>query len=326
MALFLREADVAALLTMDDVIAAVEGGFRALGAGDAVNRPRTRSVVTGGALHVMHAAVPSLGVMGAKAYATTPRGARFLAILYRLEDGEPVLIAEADRLGQVRTGAATGVATKYLARPEAGALGILGAGWQARSQVAAIAHVRPIALVKVWSRSEDRREAFAEEMKAELGAEVVATETAREAVDGTDVVVTATSAREPVLFGAWLRPGMHVNAIGSNAASRQEIDVDAVRRADLLAVDAIDQAQVECGDLLAAVRAGEPVWERVTELGAIVAGTAPGRAGVEQITLFESQGIAMEDVVALELLYRRALVAGAGQEIPLSREASHLRR
>jgi len=326
MALLLREADVGALLTMDDVLAAVDQGFRALGEGQAVNQPRTRSITSGGALNVMHAAVPALGVMGVKTYAVTPRGARFMAILYRLEDGEAVMLVEADRLGQIRTGAASGVATKYLARAEAGALGVIGAGWQARSQVQAIARVRPIALVKVHSRSEERREAFAEEMTAELGAQVVATDSAEEAVEGVDIVVTITPSREPVLRGAWLRPGMHVNAAGSNSASRQEIDVEAVRRSDTIVVDALDQARVECGDLIAAERAGEQVWNRVIELGAIAAGRASGRQRPDQITLFESQGIAIEDVVTMDLLYRRALAAGAGQEIPLSREASPIRR
>jgi len=326
MALWLREAEVGALLPMDDVIAAVEDGFRLLGEGAAVNIPRSRSVTSSGVLHVMHAAAPTLGVMGVKSYVVTPRGARFLAVLYRLEDGEAVMIVEADRLGQIRTGAASGVATKYLARANAGALGVIGAGWQARSQVEAIARVRPVALVKVFSRSEERREVFAAEMVEELGAEVVAVDSAEDAVEDMDIVVTATSAREPVLRGEWLRPGMHVNAIGSNAASRQEIDAEAVRRADVVAVDVLDQARLECGDLIAAVAAGEAIWDRAVELGAIVAGRQPGRRRHDDITLFESQGIALEDVVTMELLYRRATAEGAGQQVPLSREASRVGR
>lgn len=326
MALWLREAEVGALLPMDDVIAAVEEGFRLLGEGAAVNVARSRSVTSSGVLHVMHAAAPTLGVMGVKSYAVTPRGARFLAVLYRLEDGEAAMIVEANRLGQIRTGAASGVATKYLARANAGALGVFGAGWQARSQVQAIARVRPVALVKVFSRSEERREVFAAEMIEELGAEVVAVDRAEDAVEDADIVVTATSAREPVLRGEWLRPGMHINAIGSNAAARQEIDAEAVRRADVIAVDALDQARIECGDLIAAAAAGEAIWDRAVELGAIVAGKQPGRRRNDDITLFESQGIALEDVVTMELLYRRATAAGAGQQVPLSREVSRARR
>lgn len=317
MALLLHESDVGLLLTMDDVIAAVEQGFRFLGEGTGSNQPRSRSVTPSGTLHVMHAAAPLLGVMGVKSYATTPRGSRFVAVLYRLEDGEPVLIAEADRLGQMRTGAASGVATKYLARAEAGTLGIIGSGWQARSQVAAVARVRPVALVKVYSRLQERREAFAAEMAVELGTEVVAVASAQEAVDGAEIVVTATSSRDPVLQGSWLQPGVHINAIGSNAAARRELDAEAVRRSELIAVDSLEQARIECGDLIAPAVAGEPVWERVTELGSIVAGASPARSRQEQITLFESQGIAIEDVVTMELLYRRAVASRVGQEIPL---------
>jgi len=326
MALWLREADVSALLNMDDVIAAVEDGFRLLGEGAAVNQPRSRSVTTSGVLHVMHAAAPTLGVLGLKSYAVTPRGARFVAVLYRLEDGDVMAIAEANRLGQIRTGAASAVATRHMARADAGALGIIGAGWQARSQVQAIARVRPVALVKVFSRSEERREAFAAEMVAELGAEVVAVGSAEEAVEGCDIIVTATSAREPVLRGDWLRPGMHLNAVGSNAASRCEIDVAAVRRSDRIAVDSLEQARIECGDLIAADRDGGPVWDRVVELGAIMVGKSPGRQSAGEITLFESQGIALEDVVTMELLYRRAVAAGAGEPLPLSKEVSRVRR
>lgn len=318
MALLLRESDVGLLLRMDDVIAAVEAGFRFLGNGTGSNQPRSRSVTPSGTLHVMHASAPALGVTGVKSYASTPGGSRFIAVLHRFEDGEPILIAEADRLGQMRTGAASGVATRYLARSSAGTLGVIGSGWQARSQVAAISRVRPVALAKVYSRSQGRREVFAAEMTAELGVEVVATPTAQEAVDGSEIVVTATSAKEPVLMGAWLHPGVHVNAIGSNAAARQELDAEAVRRSDLIAVDSLEQARIECGDLIVPAAAGEPVWERVTELGSIVTGASPGRSRPDQITLFESQGIAMQDVVTLELLYRRAVEAGVGEEILLS--------
>jgi len=321
MALWLREAEVGALLSIDDVMTAVEQGFRFLGEGAATNHPRARSVTPMGALNVMHAAVPPLGVTGVKTYATTRNGARFLAILYSLENGEALAIVEADKLGQIRTGAASGVATKYLARADAGTMGVIGAGWQARSQVQAVARARPIALVKVYSRSEERREVFAAEMVEDLGTEVVAVDSARDAVSDVDIAITITSAREPVLHGEWLRPGTHVNAAGANSASRRELDAEAVRRSQVIAVDALDQAKIECGDLIVPAAAGERVWERVVELGAVVAGKTAGRTRDDQITLFESQGIALEDVVTMELLYRRARASGAGQEIALSGEA-----
>jgi ornithine cyclodeaminase/alanine dehydrogenase len=297
-----------------------------MGEGGAINRARSRAITPPAALHVMHASVPALGVCGVKTYTSAPRGVTFLSILYRLEDGRPLAVIESDRLGQMRTGAASGVATKYLARPEAGALGVIGTGYQARSQVVAIARVRPIALMKVFSRSIERREAFAEDMIGELGTEVVAADSAEDAVDAVDIVVTATTARAPVLAGAWLRPGVHVNAIGCNVASKQEIDAEAVRRADVIVVDALDQARLECGDIIAAADDDPSLWNRVAELGPIVAGHLPGRRGAEELTLFESQGIALEDVVTMDLVYRRAQAAGAGDEIPLTAQPPALAR
>jgi ornithine cyclodeaminase/alanine dehydrogenase len=207
------------------------------------------------------------------------------------------------------------VATRYLAKADAGTVGILGTGGQARTQLQAIARVRPVALVKAYSRTPARRETFADEMVQELGAEVIAADSPEEAVDGVDVIVTITSARDPVLRGAWLRPGMHINAAGSNASGRRELDEEAVGRAARVVVDARDQAMAEAGDLLAPIRAGRLSWEQVEELGAIVAGTAPGRQADEEITLFESQGIALEDVATMSLIYTRARETGRGEEI-----------
>lgn len=315
MALFLREADVAALAGMDDVIDAVERAFRDYGAGRAVNRPRQRVAVEGGTLHVMAAGLPAWGVFGLKSYAVTPGGRRFISLLYSAEDGQLLAVMEAEELGRLRTGAASGVATRYLARADAGAVGILGTGVQARTQLQAIARVRPVALVKAYSRTPARREAFAEEMVDDLGAEVVAVDSAEEAVADVDIIVTITSAREPVLRGAWLRPGVHVNAAGSNAAGRRELDAEAVGRAARVVVDARDQAMIEAGDLLGPAETGGLSWDRVEELGSIVAGSAPGRRSDDEITLFESQGIALEDVATMHLIYTRAREAGKGEEI-----------
>ncbi len=316
MPLLLRENDVARLLRMDDVIAAVEDAFRQLGTHNAVNRPRQRSTTAPGTiLHVMSAAIPPLGVLGLKAYTSAHAGTRFMGMLYGVETGELLALMEVDRLGQLRTGAASAVATKYLARANAGSIGILGTGVQARTQVMAICRVRPVALVKCYSRTAQHREAFAEEMVQELGGEVVAVDSARDAVDAVDIIVTATTAKEPVLWGEWLKPGVHVNAIGSNAASRRELDGEAIRGSDRIAVDDLEQAKQESGDLIAAVESGLCSWDRVVELGQIVVGEAAGRASPEQITLFESQGIAAEDVATMKLAYDRALQLGVGEQL-----------
>lgn len=313
MALYLTEHDIAQLLQIDDVIAAVEEAFRQQGTGKAMNRPRQRIIAGKSALHVMPAGLPALGVMGFKAYASGRSGTGFLAHLYDTETGALLAVMEANRLGQLRTGAASAVASKYMARREAGSLGIIGTGWQARSQVLAVSRVRPIALVKCYSRVPERRDQFAAEMTSELGAEVVAVDSPREAVAASDIVITATNARDPVLIGEWLASGMHINAIGSNAATRRELDQNAVKSPNVIAADDLEQAKIECGDLIAAVDAGALDWDTVIELGRIVTGEVPGRRRPEDITLFESQGIAIEDVATMKLAYDLARERGVGE-------------
>ncbi len=316
MPLLLREADVARVLKMDDVIRVVEDAFRHLGQHKAVNRPRKRlPTETGTVLNMMSAGLPPLGVMGLKTYTSTGGGMRFIGMLYGIATEELLAMMEVDLLGQMRTGAASAVATKYLARTNAGSLGVLGTGKQARTQVIAISRVRPIALVKVYSLTAAHREAFADEMVEELGGEVVAVDSARDAVDEVDIIVTATTAKEPILFGEWVAPGVHINAIGSNAATRRELDGEAVGRCDRIVVDDLVQAQQESGDLIAAVQAGLSSWDRVVDLGAIVVGEAAGRTSAEQITLFESQGIAAEDVATMKLAYDRAMQLGVGEQL-----------
>lgn len=315
MALFLREADVAALATLDDVIDVVERAFAELGNGRAVNRPRQRVVVEGSMLHVMSAGIPAWGVLGLKSYAVTREGARFLSLLYSASTGELLSMMEANTLGRLRTGAASAVATKHLARADAGSLGLIGTGGQARSQVEAISRVRPIALVKAYSRAESRRQAFAEEMTHVLGADVVAVDSAEEAVADVDVIATITNAREPVLHGAWLRPGVHINAAGSNSLQRRELDGDAVLRADRIVVDSREQAHAEAGDLAEPIQDGRLTWDQIDELSEVVAGKRPGRVTDKEITLFESLGIALEDVATMHLVYERARAAGVGEAV-----------
>ena len=316
MVLFLRDDDVERLLSVDDVITAVEGAFREQGAGRAINHPRQRTVGEGAVLHVMSGGVPAEGVMGLKAYGSGRTGTGSLAMLYSSESGELLAVMDAHRLGQVRTGAASAVATRHLARPEAGSVGLIGTGWQARSQLRAVSRVRPIALVQCYSRTAARREAFADEMVRDLGMEVAAVASAQDAVADMDIIITITNAREPVLAGEWLRPGVHINAAGANAARRRELDEEAVRRSTVIAVDDLAQAKVECGDLIQAEESGVPVWDRVVELGAILAGRSPGRRRAEDVTLFESQGIAIEDVVTMKIVYERARAVGVGIPFP----------
>jgi ornithine cyclodeaminase/alanine dehydrogenase-like protein (mu-crystallin family) len=317
MALFLTEEEVTRLLHMPAAIEAVELAFRELGAGRATNRPRRRVAVPKGLLHLMPAALPAARALGFKAYTTFPDGARFHFTLYDSETGELWAIMQADRLGQQRTGAATGVATRHLARPDAAILALFGAGWQARSQLEAVCAVRPIREVRVFSRTPESRERFCTEMRAAVSAALTPVPTPEAALDGADVVVTATAARQPVFDGALLRPGMHLNVVGSNSLLKREVDDETLRRADLIAVDSRDAVPLEGGDLLAALERGVLFPEAVRELGPIVAGVAGARQTADQITLFKSHGLALEDVAVAAHVYQAARAAGLGQELPL---------
>lgn len=317
MALLLTESDVAALLPMSLALEAVEEVFRWQGEGRLTNRPRVRLPVGGGLLHVMPAALPEARVMGLKAYATVRGGTKFVVLLFSADSGALLAVIEADRLGQTRTGAASGVATKYLARPDADRVGCYGTGWQARSQLEAVCAVRPVREIRVYGRDAARRTRFAEEMARTLGVPVTPVEQPDAAAREASILVTITSSRTPVLEGRWIAAGAHVNAAGSNGLQRAELDVEAVRRTDLIVTDSIEQARVECGDLVAALEQGVVRWDDVHELGEVVAGQHPGRTRADAITLFESQGVAIEDVAVAARIVSRARERGLGAEIPI---------
>lgn len=316
---YLTEEQVAGLLPIGDAVDALEEAFRALAGGNAQVRPRQRVHLAGSVLQVMPAGLATTTDtgMGLKAYVIGRRGTRFVFMLFDPEDGRLLALMEANRLGQIRTGAASGLATKHMARADAQTVGIVGTGWQARSQLAAVSAVRPIRQARCYGRDMGRREQFAQEMSAQLGIPVLAAPDPRTAVEGADIVVTITSAREPVFDGTWLAPGTHINAAGINQATRREIDETTVQRAGIIAVDLLEQARSECGDLIAAEQAGAFRWEQATELASIVAGAVPARRDRDEITLFESQGIALEDVAVGALVYRRALERGIGTELPV---------
>lgn len=321
MTLLLRERHVTKLLNIETAMEAVEEVLRDQAEGEATNRPRYRVAVPTGQLHVMAAGDKRLGVYGLKTYTVSRKGARFLVLLYDAATGDMLAMIEADRLGQMRTGAASGVATKYMARESADVLGVYGSGWQAESQVMAICAARQLRQVRVYSRNGDKREAFARRMSSLVRCEVVAVSEPEEAARGCSIIVTATSAREPVLKGEWVEPGTHINAAGSNFLSKAEVDVETVRRAALIAVDSIEQSRLEAGDLLPALDRGVISWESVTELGRVIAGHTKGRTSDDQITLFKSNGIALEDISTALRVYRLARERGVGEEIALWSES-----
>jgi len=328
MALVLREDDVRALLTMPDVIDVLEAAFRHQATDRARNQPRRRVLTPDGrgVLHVLSAYVPGQpghperdgpGLLGLKTYTSFREGVRFAVLLSSGEDGRLLAIIEADWLGQVRTGAASGLATRYMARPDAATLGVIGTGLQARTQVLAVCAVRPIASILAFGRDEARRNIFAEEMAARTGVAVRPVASAEEAARPADVVVTMTTAHDPVLHGAWLRPGAHVNAAGSNWGTRREVDDETVERSAVVAVDDVDQAKIEAGDLILPAAIGRFDWSRAVELGRIVAGEVPGRPAPDVITLFKSVGVGLEDVAAAGHVYALARARGLGRELDI---------
>jgi alanine dehydrogenase len=317
MALLLREKDVTELLDMEMALAAVEEVLRDQATGEASNRPRNRVATPTSQMHFMAAGDKRLGVYGFKTYTVSRKGARFLVMLYESQTGDLLAMMEADKLGQMRTGAASGVATKYMARADADTVGIYGTGWQAESQLMAVCAVRNIKSVKAYSRSQERREAFAQKMTVQLGVEVQAVATPEEAARNQAILITITSGRDPVLRGEWIEDGAHINAAGSNFLSKAEIDVEAVRRSSIITVDSIEQSKIEAGDLLPAIERGIIGWENILELGQVVAGYSKGRTSDDEITLFKSQGIALEDISTALRVYNLAKERGIGENIEL---------
>jgi alanine dehydrogenase len=312
--LYLTEADVTALATMDLALAAVEAAHRAHGEGRAIDLPRQRSRLPSASLHILQGALPDQGVFGYKAYTVSREGARFMVHVFDATNGQPLAMIEADRLGMLRTGAAGAVAAKYLARADASVVGVFGAGWQAQSQIEALCRVRAIRLVKVSSRDPARCRRFCDTMTQKLGLEVRPA-TGEEAVRGSDIIVTITTSATPVFDGNWLEPGCHVTAAGSNALLRREIDETAVRRAAVVCVDSRPTALAEAGDLLPALEKGRLHERQLVELGELVAGVRRGRTAETDISLFESQGMAIQDLALAKSLLELALARGVGHQL-----------
>jgi alanine dehydrogenase len=312
--LYLTEAEVGRLVTIDLALEAVGAAFRKMGCDEAENVPRHRCQTDLVMLHVLPAAAKTLGAIGFKAYTTSKAGAKFHVTLFDAKNGEMTAILEADLLGQFRTGAASGIATKKLARTDSSTVGCIGTGKQARTQVLAVCKVRKIKQVKVYGRDADRCRSFAATLSTETGVEVVPASSAEEAAK-QEIVITATSAREPVLSGAWLQPGSHVNLVGSNFLSKAEADVDVFRRAALVAVDSKEQARLEAGDFVAALSAGVLQWSDIYEFAPMLVGRYPGRESPEAITVFKSLGLGIEDVALAVKLVELARQQGLGREI-----------
>ena len=309
MPLWLSEDDVAALVSPGEAVPVIEECFLRIADAQVELMPRRRFAVEGGYFAVMAAADRGLGVAGLKSYTVVDGKLQFVVCLFSLEDGSLTALIAADRLGQVWTGAASGVAAKHLARPDAESLGLIGAGWQAESQLAAIrAAVPSIERVVVSSRTHARAAAFAERHGAEVA------DSPAEA-GACDVVVTATTSKDPVLRGDWLSDGALVCAVGANDATARELDSQVSARATLVCCDSLEDARLESGDLIEPVAAGQLDWLEVQELHSIVAGELPGRQSDDDVIVFKSNGIAPWDLAVGHEVLRRARERGVGVEL-----------
>ncbi len=321
--IYLTEDDVRRRLTMPDAVRLVEEAFRQRAAGQADNVPRARCQAPGFVLHSMSAAAAYLGLAGWKCYSTTKAGAKFHVGLYDVASGTLRALIEADRLGQIRTGATTAVAVKHLSPADADRLGLFGTGWQAQAQLAAVAAVRPLREVVVFSRQPERRAKFVEQMSSQFPFRLIAAAQPRQAAENLPLVVTATSSRTPVLQGEWLAPGTLLAAMGSNWLEKTELDVAAVARAARVVCDDIACCQREAGDFVAALEQGVFSWDQAENLADVVAGLPqPARTESQQrsdnagdITLFKSVGMAMEDVAVAAWVAQEEL-RQAGVELP----------
>ena len=313
--LYLSEQDVLTLLTMPVTIELVEGAFRMLADGSAINHPRRRIVMPNGAtLAYMAAATPKY--FGTKVYSVHPKGGMYFQVLiFRTEDALPLATIEANHMGQIRTGAASGVATKYMARQDADTMAVIGSGFQAETQIAAVAAVRNLREVRVWSRNQEKREAFAARVSEKLKLNIRASSTARQAVEGAMVIATATFAKNPVVEREWVTPGAHINAIGANRLTNRELPTSLVYESGaLVAVDSIEDSKDESGDLMIPLKERADLKFSAIELYEIVTGRVPGRTSDSQITIFKSNGIATEDVVSGGYLYEEAARRGLGRQ------------
>jgi ornithine cyclodeaminase/alanine dehydrogenase len=304
MPIYIKEADVIEFLDMPSCIQALRDAFAEEAKGQANIVPRTRWPFGSVRLNVMGG-----GERATKRFAVKSYGRGAFHVLYYTEDQGLLAIIEANALGQIRTGAASAVATEKMARPGAGKVGLIGAGKQARTQALALKAVGMLNELAVAGRDRGRLEVFCAQLAKELGVPVRAAASAEEAVAGADIAITATGSAEPVLKQAWLAPGAHVVAMGANAANRREVDADCVLKASLVVTDHIEQAKVEAGEFIDLAKAGRFDWASLKPLHQIVTGPRIER-DAKAHTLFKSLGVGLEDVAAAAIIYDRAMAGG----------------
>jgi alanine dehydrogenase len=315
MALFLRDEDVNQSINMDEMLTAIESMQRHFGHGEAYNLARRKIIAGGGSLSVMGGGLFYDGVLGVKTYTVVKGKYSFQVSLYDADTGELLCYTQANRLGQLRTGATTGVAVKYLSNPDAATVGIIGTGYQAPTQLEAVSQVRNIKEIKAHSRTPERREAFARKMSDALGVKAIPVSSHQGAVTGSDIVVCIAATMEPILEGNRLAPGATVIGAGPTTWRAREVDDDALTRADKIFVDSLEQAAYEAGDMAGLVDRGLLQWPQVMELRHAVAGIVPGRERQDEIIYAKLMGTGVADVAAAKLAYDQARAKGVGLEI-----------
>lgn len=314
MALFLRDEEVNQVVTMDDMLTAIEEMQRQFGQGAAMNLARRKIIAPGGMLSVMGGGLFYDGVLGVKTYTVVQGKYSFQVSVYDAASGALLCYTQANRLGQLRTGATTGLAVKYLSNSDAATAGIIGTGYQAPTQLEAVCKVRSIKAVRAYSRNPERREAFASAMTDALGIEVMAVESGAAAAD-SDIVICIAAAMEPVLSGENLKAGATVIGAGPTTWRAREVDDAALTRADKIFVDSAEQAPAEAGDMAGAVDRGILQWSQLQELRQVVAGKTAGRDNPQQIVYAKLMGTGVADVAAAKLAYDRAKAQGIGMEM-----------
>jgi len=326
--LIVNQHEVPELLPMEECIDVMAHALTALALGDAVMPLRGMAGMPerAGLLVWMPSLLPGAEVMGIKVISVFPNEGTELeshqgaVLLFEAKRGQLLAIVDASEVTAIRTAAVSGVATRLLARDDADDLAILGSGTQARTHLQAMTAVRDIHRVRVWSRDPQHARAFAESQARSGGISVEVSATAKEAVEGASIICTTTSATEPVLQGRWLSPGAHVNAVGFAGPKGRELDAEAVARGRLFA-DRRESIQNEAGDFLLAKKEGAVGDDHVAgEIGEVLLGRVPGRTSPEEITIFESLGLAIEDLAAVNHIYRRAEETGKGTRVELGGE------
>jgi alanine dehydrogenase len=317
MALLIREAEVHELVSMKEAADAVEDAFRQLGNGTAFNNPRTRIKLSGEILHVLPAAIPSEDALGLKAYTAFRSGIRFLVLLYSAKTGELKALMQAQRIGALRTGGVASVAIKHMARPDSRHGALFGAGVMGSAMLEGMVNARSFESIRVYDLDTERLKSFCSVWSEKLSTDITPAQSPDHAIEQADVVVTMTTAKDPVFDGKKLRDGTTVVAAGSNLLQKREIDSTVIRRAKRIVVESIDQSQLEAGDLFVPIDAGHLHWNQVRELSELVLGKIPGRESDSEINVFKSVGLGLQDMAVAAKAFDAVVKAGAGTEVDI---------